>query len=153
MCDVSDDRAAHVHWLDETPIASGDRITISLVQTEDPSAPYATQATDDEAYLKEQRWFEELNKNYVPPTESANRRWPALTYECTIGGRKVVRAAYALAEEHMLCTALWDKWRPDCMRVFLRSFHGAADGGARRQTEWLRASLSVGEPLEITVYA
>ena len=145
MCSLAEDRDAHVYWFHELPLKSGDRVTFRLVDSDEPS-PYAElQATDSPEYLEEQRKYMEAEAAYQPPTQSAERRWPNLRIRLAVNGTPSVRAGYATAEEHMLCTLDWNQWRPERLRVYVRSFSGASARLNRHQTEWLRANLEQGE--------
>ena len=147
MCKVGDDRDAHVYWFHELPLKSGDRVTFRLVDSEEPSPYTELQATDSAEYLEQQSKYLEAEAAYQPPTESAERRWPNLRIHLNVNGTASVRAGYADSEEHILCSLDWNQWRPEQLRVYVRSFSGASALLNRRETKWLRANLKKGESL------
>ena len=152
MQDLSQDRSAHVYWLNETPLASGDQLRFTLEESE-PSPPIEVKPTDSPEYLAEQQEFEEMEKAFVPPVEQAVKRWPALELKLTLRAERTVSARVPLGQEHIMCSLLWTKWHPECCRVYVRSFTGFAAGTEARTTEWLRGALGVGESFELLVYA
>ena len=46
-----------------------------------PAAPLNVRPTDSPEYLQEQREFEEMERNFVAPTEKVNKRYPNLSLQ------------------------------------------------------------------------
>jgi len=151
MCDLPSERSAHVYWGEPISLHSGDTVHIVLVESTCPTPPSEVKATDSPEYLEEQRQFEELDRAYVPSDTPVIRRWPAVAFRCSVNGQHQATATLASNEEHILCSLLWDQWHPGQCRVFVRSFSGSTKRGDKRQTEWLRANLSLNEFLEVQV--
>lgn len=151
MCDLPNERDAHVYWIEEQRLSAGDHISFSLIVDNAPTEPLQIQATDSPEYLEEQRQFIEMDRDFVPDTTPALRQWNSLSYGCYINGELKAKVSMASDEEHILCSLLWDKWRPELCRIFIRSFGGSARRGDKRETEWLRANLLVGDTLEVHV--
>ena len=118
-----------------------------LIDSETPSPHTELHATDSAEYLEQQSKYLEAEAAYQPPTESAERRWPNLRVRLNINGTPSVRAGYAASEEHMLCSLDWNQWRPERLRVYVRSFSGASARLDRQETAWLRTNLQKGESL------
>jgi hypothetical protein len=78
MQSLSEDRTAHVYWVQETPLSNGDRLLFSLVETGDPSPPIEVKPTDSPEHLTEQRAFEEFERRYAGPERPPEIRWNEL---------------------------------------------------------------------------
>src|SRR5438093_9863663 len=67
MCDLPDDRAAHVSWApDEVDLKSGDVITFKFVESDQPTEPEQIVPTDSPGYVEEQRQFAVMKESFVP---------------------------------------------------------------------------------------
>jgi hypothetical protein len=152
MCDLDEGRSAHVYWMDFERLVVGDVLTFQIVPSEVPSPYLELKPTDSPEYVEEQAEFAELKRNYKPTTEPAVRKWSSLGLDMSLNGQEVGRASYATAEEHILCSVDWNRWRPERLRVLVRSFGGAPDA-LERPTEWLRVNLQKGEVLELRLDA
>jgi len=152
MLDLPEDRAAHVYWSDESALAPPDHLRIALVDSDEPSPPLRVTPTDSPEYLEEQRQFAELEKSTTSPPVPGPKRWPNATLSLRVNNSDETRATLKNQEEHILCSTVWDKWRPEFLRVYVRSF---SSGWSKNEakTEWLRANLRVGEYLDIGVEA
>lgn len=153
MQDLAMERSAHVYWAHETAPSVGDRLRLSLIQSDAPSHPVEIVPTDSPEHLEEQREFEEFAKTYSGPEPLQEVRWPALEWALRLKDQPAVTARLMNEDEHIMCSLTWDKWRPDRCRILVRSFPGADEGGPEKTTEWLRDVIQVGESLEISVYA
>jgi hypothetical protein len=151
MCELSDTRTAHVYWGKERSLSSGDHIMFTLTDCENTTEPTEIKWTDSPEYLEEQRQYEEFEKTHVPDQTPTDRKMPSLSFDCHINGEPKATAVLAPDEEHILCSLIWDKWSPERCRVFVRSFGGAAED--KRQTDWLRANLLIGDSLEVRAFA
>jgi hypothetical protein len=151
MCDLPDDRNAHVSWCEEHPLAAGDVVSFAFVEADSATPPAEVVATDSAEYLEEQRKFAEFEKSFVPDRTPMRRQFPALTFHCTVNGNEPIAARFRNNEEHILCGIDWNKWRPDVCRIYVRSFGGAEPPSERAPTEWLRANLNLGEQFAIRV--
>jgi hypothetical protein len=152
MCDLPDDRAAHVYWApDELDLKSGDVVTFKFVESDDPTKPERIVLTDSPEYIEEQRQFTEMKKSFVPDTSAPPQNYPALAFDCRVNGSPAAVARLNVHEQHILCSVLWNKWRPERFRVLVRSFGNKfADDS---ETEWVRCDLALGDELEIEVAA
>ena len=153
MCDLGNDRDAHVYWFHELPIKTGDRLSFGLVESDLPTPPTEVQPTDSPAYLEEQREYLEAEASWQPPSEPSPRTWPNLQVHLSINGQSLLRSGYALSQDHYLCSFDWNQWRPDRLRVYARSFSGAYHRPDHHHTDWLRANLKLGEVASIEVDA
>jgi hypothetical protein len=151
MCDLNEGRSAHVYWLDFERLVVGDVLTFQVVHSDTPSPYLEVKPTDSPKYIDEQREFAEVERNYKPPLVPAARKWPSLGLDMALDGREVGHASYGTAEEHILCSVDWNRWRPERLRVLVRSFGGAPD--AVMPTEWLRTNLREGETFELRLDA
>src|SRR5688572_5923156 len=64
MCDLSDERTAHVYWCEDHPVAGGDVVTFAFVESDAPTPPTDIVPTDSPEYLEEQRQFAEFEKSF-----------------------------------------------------------------------------------------
>ena len=151
ICDLDQGRSAHVYWLDFDKFVVGDVLTFQVVRSGTPSPYVELKPTDSPKYIEEQRQFAEVERNYKPPSVPAARKWQSLGLHMALNGREVGRASYGTAEEHILCSVDWNRWRPERLRVLVRSFGRAPD--AVKPTEWLRANLQEGEVFELRLDA
>jgi len=151
MCDLPDERSAHVYWGEPTFLHAGDVVRIAMVESASPTLPSEVKATDSAEYVEEQRQFEEFERTYLPPDTPAIRRWSAVQFLCNVNGEHRTTVTLAPDEEHILCTLLWNQWHPDQCQVYVRSFGGATRRGDNRQTEWLRVNLTLSESFEVEI--
>jgi hypothetical protein len=151
MCDLPDERRAHIYWGEPTFLHAGDVVRIAMVESASPTPPAKVEATDSAEYVEEQRQFEEFERTYLPPDAPAVRRWPAVQFLCKVNGEHRTTVTLAPGEEHILCSLLWNQWHPNKCEVYIRSFVGATRQDDDRQTEWLRVNLSLNESLEVEV--
>ena len=153
MCDLTAERTAHVYWIHETPLVSGDRLRFTLVQSDQPTTPIEVKATDSPEYLEEQRQFEEVERTWTPPTEPPPLRWPHLGLHLSLKDDDPIRLRIPVGQEHVMCSLHWNKWRPDHCNVYVRTYTGFAKGTEQRTTDWLRGKLKVGEGFELRLDA
>ncbi len=153
MVDIDAERAAHVYWSEEFRLKLGDMVRFEFTDSQSPSLPVQVKPTDSPEYIEEQRKFEELERSTVPDRAPMRRVWPSLAFECALNGEKVATARLAGNEEHILCTVLWDKWCPDCCRVFVRTFGDKSQPEKTEATEWLRVNLALGDTLDVRLAA
>ena len=151
MCDLPDERSAHLHWVEESKLNSGDRLRFELVRSAAPSIPLTVEATDSPAYLADQAAFYEATRDWVAPSEPPAARWPYLKFECAIDAGKPLAVGIPIGQEHILCSLAWNVWTPDICRVYVRTFSGSGRGIEPRETPWLRANLVEGQALELRV--
>ena len=121
MCDLDEGRSAHIYWVDFDRLAVGDVLSFQFVHSDTPSTYLDLKATDSPKYIEEQAEFAELERNYKAPTVPAARKWASLELCMSLNGREVGRASYGTDEEHILCSVDWNRWRPERLRVFVRS--------------------------------
>jgi hypothetical protein len=153
MCELPEERTAHVYWAKDRSLSSGDHITFTLIDCEDATEPTEIVPTDSREYLEEQAKFEELEGTFVRDEAPAERRWPSQSFDCRINNEPKAIAVLAPDEEHILCSVTWDKWRPEQCHVFVRSFGGSTKTGIEHRTEWVRATLLMGDCLEVRAFA
>lgn len=151
MCELPDDRAAHLRWIDLVPLSSGDILEFKLLESSTPSPPSALIPTDSPEYLAEQAEFSKLEAEWVPPSEEPPIRWPNIQFVFKINDGSPLRVRIPAGQQHVLCSFLWDKWRPETCRVFARTFSGGAVDVESRKTDWMRAALMVGDVLSIKI--
>jgi hypothetical protein len=152
MCDLPEDRAAHVYWApDEVDLKGGDVITFRFVESDQPTAPEQTVPTDSPEYVEEQRQFTMMKETFVPDTSASPQKYPALSFDCHVNGRPAAVAKLNAGEEHILCSVTWNKWQPSRFRVLVRSFGNKFAND--NETEWVRCDLSFGGELKIAVAA
>jgi hypothetical protein len=151
MCDLPEDRSAHLYWVEETRLKSGDRLRFELVRSDAPSTPLTVKAADSPVYLAEQAAFHEAARDWVAPSEPPAVRWPHLKFECAIDGGKPLAVRIPMGQEHILCSLAWNVWTPETCRVYVRTFSGSAQGIEPRETPWVRAKLIEGQALELCV--
>jgi hypothetical protein len=84
MCELPEKRAAHVRWAKDRSVSSGDHITFTLIDCEDPTEPTEIVPTDSPEYLAEQANFEEFERTYVREEAPAERKRPTLSFDCRI---------------------------------------------------------------------
>jgi hypothetical protein len=145
---LSEDRTAHVLWVDETPLVSGDRISMVLVESISPSQPILIQPHDSAAYAEQIEQFAEQENADVAPMQEASRRWPNTSYRCSVNERSLASATYRPDEVRMLCTVTWDRRNPDCMNAYVRSLDRTSNA-----TKWVRADLSLGDEFAVVLAA
>jgi hypothetical protein len=152
MCDLSEERAAHVYWApDEVDLKGGDVVTFQFVKSDHPTDPEQVTPTDSPEYLEEQRQYLVMKESFVPDATPSERKFPNLSFDCRVNGRSAALAKFSTGEEHILCSVMWNKWRPERFRVWIRSFGNKFE--KNEETEWLRCDLSLGDELEIEVAA
>ena len=153
MCELPEERVAHVYWAEGRSLSSGDHITFTLIDCEDATKPAEIVPTDSPEYLEEQAKLEEVEGAFVRDEAPAERKWPSLAFDCRINNEHKAIAVLAPDEEHILCSVTWDKWRPEQCRVFVRSFGSSTKTGIEHQTAWVRATLLMGDCLEVRAFA
>jgi hypothetical protein len=116
MCELGFDtnRTAHIRWCERFYLKPGNCVRFAFVESLEPSQPSQIEPTDSPEYIDEQRWFKELKKSFVPDRTPMRRTWPGLTLKCLVNGEPVASARFSEGEERILCTLLWNKWRPEC---------------------------------------
>ena len=145
---LSEDRTAHVLWVDETPLAAGDRISLVLVESTTPSQPILVQPHDSAAYAEQIEQLEEQENAYGTPIQEAICRWPITSYTCSVNDRNLASATYGPDERRMLCTVMWDRRNEDRMEVYVRSLD--INSNAK---DWLRTDLPIGDEFAIVLAA
>lgn len=153
MCDLPDDRAAHVYWTpdDEVELKSGDVVTFKFVESDEPTKPERIVPTDSPEYIEEQRQFTKMKETFVPDTSVPPRNYPGLAFDCRVNGSPAAVARLNGDEQHILCSVMWNKWRPERFRVLVRSFGNKFVDDS--ETEWVRRDLALGDELELEVAA
>jgi hypothetical protein len=150
MCELGGERIAHVYWNEPVPLAIGDWVAFRLVESDEPFTPTQIKPTESAEYIEEQRKFEEFERQFVPPTEPSERRWPNTAMTMFVNGEEQSRARFVGKEEHILCSIDWNQWRPDYLKVFARSF-GEKPSDEKQKKEWLRKNLVPGDCFEIEI--
>jgi hypothetical protein len=151
MCELPQGRSAHVYWDTCVGLHNLDDVVVAFTQFDSPSLPLMLKPIDSPEYLEEQRQFEEFERTFRGPMEKIEVRFPTVAFDLTRGGQTIARAALRDGEEHILCTATWDRWRPDACRVYVRSFGGST--GTDDETDWYRGELAEGEHIGVRVVA
>jgi hypothetical protein len=147
MCQLGfdTDRPAHVYWCDNLRLKPRDCVCFAFVESPEPTPPIQIVPTDSPGYIEEQRLFKEHEKSFVPDPTAMRRTWPGLTFKCLVNDKPVANARFSEGEECILCSLLWDKWRPERCHVYVRSFDDKAKPERSEATEWLRANLALGD--------
>ncbi len=145
---LSEDRTAHVSWVDETPLAAGDRISLVLVESNTPSQPILVQPHDSAAYAEQIEQLEEQENADGAPIQEASRRWPSTSYTCSVNDRNLANAIYGPDEWRVLCTVIWDRRSQDRMEAHVRSLDMNSNA-----KDWLRTDLAIGDELAIVLAA
>ena len=153
MCDLEQGRTAHVHWCESFPVAKGDTVVFRFIDTDHPTPPAEIIPTDSPAHLEEQRAFAESLKTFVPDPAPAARLHPALSFEYRLNGQPPATASLVGGEEHMLCSLLWIKQRPDQCRISIRSFGDKAKQEHSPATDWCQVTLALNDEIAICIAA
>jgi hypothetical protein len=152
--ELPDERRAHIYWVEEHPypLALRSSISISVVDSDNPTPPIEIKATDSVEYLEEQREFEEFEKSYMGPEPQLEIHWPTLKLKFLLNGEEISDAQFLDGEGHIMCSINWHKWSPDHCKVYVRSF-GSGLTANKRETDWFRGFLEVGDRLDVFVNA
>ena len=151
MCDLDERRAAHVHWCETWSLANGDLVAFKFIESDDVTPPKTIVPTDSPDYLEEQQSFAESLKDLVPERAPAVRKRPELAFECRLNGQPATIASLIRAEEHVLCSLLWIKQRPDRCDVSVRSFGDKSKPEHSPATEWLRTTLALNDDFSVRI--
>ena len=153
MCDLDEGRAAHVRWCESWPLADGDLVAFKFIESDDVTPPEAVVPTDSPDYLAEQRRLADSLKDFVPDRAPAVRKRPGLAFECRLKGQPAAIASLVEGEEHVLCSLLWIKQRPDRCEVSVRTFGDKAKPEGSPATEWLRTTLALNDDFSVRIAA
>lgn len=153
MCDLDEERAAHVRWCEEWSLANGDLVAFTFVESDDVTLPEAIVPTDSPDYLEEQRDFAQWLKDFVPDRSPAVRKRPALAFECRLNGQPAAIATLVGAEEHVVCSLLWVKQRPDGCKVSVRSFGDKSKPEESLSTDWFQTTLALNDAFSVRIAA
>jgi hypothetical protein len=153
MQELPGDRSAHVYWLEEAPLSIGDTMTFSPLRDAPVSEPLTVEPTDSPEYWEKQREYGEFLSAHIWPQPMPVRRRPNVTLGLAMPGFPEVAARLPLGHEHILCSVSWNMWRPERVRVFIRSFVGHSQDLDMRKLEWLSAELPFGETLRVDLRA
>lgn len=152
MCRLSDGRIAIGHWGESTPVHMGDVVRFTLVESDSPTSPTQLNATDSPESLQAQRLMDEFERSHVPPDTIAVERRPGLAYRCSINGVYRAMATRKPQAEYLNCTLEWEAGQPRQLHCHVSS-GSASRPGHGWETERFRASLSLGESLEVQLVA
>ena len=144
------DRKAHVGWVHEALLKTGDNLVFILMDHDEPEAPATVRLTDSAEYLREQGEYEALRQGHMGPEPSLPHLRSDIAFKVAVRDQEVT-AHLAERDAHMMCSLVWDKWRPDRCRVSVRSFPSASSGAVAEHTDWLQAELGIGDSVDITV--
>jgi hypothetical protein len=153
MCDLDEGRAAHVRWCENWPLANGDLVAFRFMDSDDVTLPEAIVPTDSPDYLEEQRSLAESLKDFVPDRAPAVRKRPGLAFECRLNGQPAAIASLVGDEEHVLCSLLWIKQRPDRCSLSVRTFGDRSKPEDSPATEWLRTTLALNDDFSVRIAA
>lgn len=143
---VSEERSAHVYWLEESPLKNGDLLEISPLELASSSKPISVEWTDSAEYIEKHRQYDDFIKAHTWPRPVPVERRPNVALNLAIPGFPTLHARLPLRHKHLLCSVDWNSFRPMRTRVFVRSFAEVA-----YQLDWLRADLPLGETLRVEV--
>src|SRR6266513_2718619 len=151
MCDLDGGRAAHVRWCETWSLANGDLVAFKFIESDDVTLPDAIVPTDSPDYLEEQRSLAESLKDLVAERAPAVRKRPELAFECGLNGQPATIASLLGGEEHLLCSLLWIKQRPDRCDVSVRTFGDTSKPEHSPATDWLRTTLALNEDFSVRI--
>lgn len=127
LCDLPGGRSARLCWIDEARLELGDRLRFEFARSGSPTAPRSLQPDDSPKHLAEQAIFRAQARDWAPSSTPQPVQQPAL------------------------CSLLWDIWRPETCKVYVRTF---GIGGERTEdgtTPWLHEKLEEGQSLAVRV--
>lgn len=151
MQELDGERMAHVYWVEEHPLNIGDVLSFVPSEGSRPSVPALVKPTDSPEYLKEQKQYDEFRASHIYPQPTPVQKRSTIAYGLWAPGFPVVEARLSLRQQHLLCSVLWNKWRPERTRVSVRSF--ASGDVESSKVAWLQTNLSQGEEFKIEVRA
>jgi hypothetical protein len=153
MCDLEQGRAAHVYWCDSVAVAEGDTVSFKFTDSGNVTPPDEIVPTDSPEHVEEQRAFAESLKDSVPDGTPAVRTRPGLSFEYRLNGQPAALASLVGGEEHILCSLLWIRQRPDQCRIAIRTFGDKGRPEQSPATEWLRATLALNDEFSVRIAA
>jgi hypothetical protein len=142
---LSNERSAHVYWMEELALHTGDVLVIEPRELEQGTKPTSVVATDSPEYLAEQQAYEDFLGAHVwpQPRPIPLRTTASLKFNHSRCGK--LNAAIPIGHQHILCSLLWDSHRPRPASIYARSF--SKEG----TLEWLREHLEQGESLCVEI--
>ncbi len=81
------------------------------------------------------------------------RTRPRLSFEYWLNGQSAAIASLIGGEEHVLCSLLWIKQRPDRCTVSVRTFGDKSKPEESPATEWLLTSLALNDDFSVRIAA
>jgi hypothetical protein len=147
MRELPEGRSAHVYWMEDLALVDGDVLTIAPVELPSGSAPSSIVPTDSPKYIEEQRDYQAFLEAHLWPRQEPVRQRGNLTFVISSPGYPTLHASLGPGQEHLMCGAMWNMWRPERTRVLARSFSGG------RKLEWLRGEIPAGGELRVEMRA
>ncbi|MDM0056828.1 hypothetical protein [Variovorax fucosicus] len=153
MKDLGNDRQAHLEWIQELPLDSGDEISVTLLEVEEVTPPAEDVASDSDEHIAEQAAYEAQLAAGLPVPRTLERKRPDASLEVVVGEVPVV-ATFEGGREFLTMHIDWNRWCPERCRLSLLSF-SVREGLAREEGKknWLAASAQMDEVVLIRVRA
>ena len=152
LCDLPGGRSARLCWIEEARLELGDSLRFEFARSGAPTAPRWLEPADSPKHLAEQAIFRAQARDWAPSSAPLPAHWPDLQFECAVDRGQAVLAKVPTGQQHALCSLLWDIWRPETCKVYVRTFGGGAGQGVEdRKTPWLHERLEEGQSLDVRV--
>jgi hypothetical protein len=144
MNDLGGERRSHTNWIMQQPLPPQARLELRLVETATATPPIREVAADDPEHLADQADYKRRLRDDPPVSRALQAVSPGASLALTLGGRRTV-ATLESGREFLMCSLLWDAWRPEQCRVRMSSFSQAEALAREGAREWTRAQLGLGE--------
>ena len=139
--------SSHVYWVSDTPLMPGDVVRVASGNLPNASAPILVVPTDSPEYIEEQREYDEFLRAHVFPRPQPVETRTGVGLNIVTPGFPKIRAGLAIGHKHILCGVSWNMWRPERVRIAVRSFSGES------KLHWMAGEIPVGESLCVEVRA
>ena len=143
MHELPDGEKIRVRWADFYPLASGDHLALTLVESKQPTPVAETNDAD----TSDPDWQDDSEVSCGDAQEATASPWKNIQVRCAVNGALKAEAEISSGEAHLTGSLRWNQWHPDRCRV---SVHSCLQAGAP-ETDWLKADLAINDCLEFQI--
>jgi len=151
LCDLPGGRSARLCWIEEARLELGDRLRFEFTRSGSPTAPRSLEPADSPKHLAEQAIFRAQARDWAPSSTRQPVQRPELQFECAVDREQTLLAKVPPGQQHAVCSLLWDIWRPETCKVYVRTFGAGGEGAEDGATPWLHKKLEEGQSLAVRV--